>query len=141
MPKENPVSYQGIGSYCPVSSHDFAEAVAEQILTALEGYKGGCLEVRGYTPPYDEGCFPAGFLMLILRQEKMPAVCIGVEFGQRDVDDNLARQEFDADAWSRDRSDPHASGVHVINFDEAWRVVCIVGSRLELRKVSLSYGC
>jgi hypothetical protein len=141
MPKENIVAYRGVSSYCPISSHNFANAVAEQVVTVIEEYKGGCLNVRGYTPPYDEGCFPAGFLMLILKQEDLPAICIGIEFGQRDEDGNLARQSFDVNGWLEDRSDPHTSGIYAINFDEAWRIVCILGSRLELQKISLSYSC
>jgi hypothetical protein len=141
MHKENTVTYHGVGSYCPTSSHDFAEEVAEQITTAVGEYKGGCLEVRGYTPPYDEGGFPAGFLLLILRQEGLPYVCIGIGFGQHDVEGQLARQGLDASGWSEDRTDPHGSSIYAINFDEAWRIVCLAGSRLELQQISLSYGC
>jgi hypothetical protein len=143
MSKENNVSYPyyGVGSYCPQSSDKFANAVAGQILRLVSEYKGGVMDVGGYTPPYNEGDFPDGFLVITLMLEGAPEVKIGIVFGQCDVDSKPAREGFDAHAWLKAPLDPHSGGIYAINFDEAWRIVCIVGMCLSLQKVTLSYGC
>jgi hypothetical protein len=139
---ESNISYphHGVGSYCPHSSHIFAVEIAGQVVRAVEGYVGGVMEVRAYTPPYDEGCFPAGFLVLTLMREGRPPVRFGIEFGQRDEGGGYVREGFDVDAWSEEPCDPHAGGIYAVNFDEAWRIVCLVGSSLRPGRVTLNYG-
>jgi hypothetical protein len=143
MSKENNVNYphRGLGSYCPLSSHNFADSVAGQLVGVLEGYDGGAMNVGGYTPPYEDGCFPAGFLVITVSREGMPLVSFGIEFGRTDERGKVVREKFDAKAWVREPNNPHASGICVVNFDEAWRIVCIVGQYLETEKITLGYGC
>ena len=50
------------------------------------------------------------------------------------------RAGFDATASLRDPHNPHASGIYAVNFDEAWRIVCLVAHYLEAHSLTLSYG-
>lgn len=143
MIKENNVNYphRGVGSYGPLSSHNFANSVAGQLVDLLEEYEGGAMDVGGYTHPSSEGCFPAGFLVVSVSRDDMPLVSFGIEFGQTDESGKLVREKFDAEAWLRESNNAHAGGICAVNFDEAWRIVCIVGQYLETEKITLSYGC
>jgi hypothetical protein len=141
MSKAATVNYQAIGSYCPVSSPLFAEAVLSRVIEHLEAYKGGNFDVGGYTPPYDEDSYPAGFLALTLTKGDLPLVRIGIEFGRLDVDGELVREAFDPERWLEEPFNPHEAGIYAANFDEAWRVVCLLGSHLIPTAITLSYGC
>lgn len=133
--------YKGVGSYCPLSSHNFADAVTGRLAGVADKYEEGIMDVSGYTPPYDEGCFPGGFLLITLTKESLPPVRFGIEFGQTDEAGKLVRSKFDAEAWTKEPEDPHAAGIQAANFDEAWRIVCMLGNYLRPQRVTLSYGC
>lgn len=141
MNQQEPIHYNRRGSYCPLSDHDFAESVAARIAKAMNAYRGRALNVGGYTPPYNEGYYPAGFLTLTFLAADLPERVVGIEFGQKNEDGQPLREEFDATTNLRDPYNPHAGSVYAINFDEAWRIVCLVAQYLEAQKVTLSYGC
>jgi hypothetical protein len=42
--------------------------------------------------------------------------------------------------WRTDPSNPLYSGVYAANFDEAWRIVCLLGLMLYVTGVQLGYG-
>src|ERR1041385_1610370 len=133
--------YNRRGSYCPLSDHNFAESVAIGIAEALDAYRGGTLDVGGYTPPYNEGHYPAGFIAITFLADGLPERVVGVVFGQKAERGRLLRAGFDATASLRDPHNPHASGIYAVNFDEAWRIVCLVAHYLEAHSLTLSYGC
>lgn len=133
--------YNRRGSYCQLSDHDFAELVAASIAEALSAYRGATLDVGGYTPPYNEGYFPAGFIALSFLAEGLDEHVVGIEFGQRDESGDLLREGFNPAASLRDQHNPHSAGIYAVNFDEAWRIVCLVARRLRVSRVTLSYGC
>lgn len=141
MNKANVVNYARNGSHCPLSSHAFAGSVAAGISAAVEAYKGATLDVGAYTPPYDAGFTPGGFLTLTFLSGDLPEACVGIEFGQKDEAGQPLREDFNLEGWHADQRNPHAAGIYAINFDEAWRIVCIVATYIEAQRVTLSYGC
>lgn len=140
-----PVHYNRRGSYCPLSNHNFAESVAADICDAAHQYSGCTLEVDCYTPPYDPPLSPesartGGFLVLNLLSDTLPDACIGIEFGRLDKEGKLLRETMDAEEWRTDPANPLYAGIYTANFDEAWRIVCILGLMLDVASVRLSYG-
>jgi hypothetical protein len=145
MNQHEPFRYNRRGSYCPLSKHNFAESVAADICQVVCDYAGSIIEVECYTPPYDpplsiESARCGGFLILHLRSETLPHACVGIEFGRLDKQDQPLRATIDADEWLTDPSNPLYAGVYAANFDEAWRIVCLLGLMLHATGVWLSYG-
>lgn len=145
MTQRGPFRYNRRGSCCPLSNHNIAESVAADICQAVTEYAGCVIEVECYTPPYDpplpvEAARCGGFLVLHLRYETLPRVCVGIEFGRLDKQDQPLRATIDADGWRTDPSSPLSAGVYAANFDEAWRIVCLLGLMLHATGVRLSYG-
>ena len=141
MSLQEPSYYNPRGSYCLLSDHNFAESVAAGIAEALNAYMGGTLNVGGFTPPYNEGHYPAGFISIAFLVAGLPEHVVGIEFGQKDEEGRPLRAGFKAVASLRDPHNPHASGVYAINFDEAWRIVCLVARYVKAHNITLSYGC
>lgn len=133
--------YDRHGSYCPLSDHDFAESVAIDIAETLVAYSGGVFDIGGYTPPYREGHYPAGFIAITFLADGLPEHVVGIEFGRRDERGRLLRLGFNVTASLRDPHNPHSAGIYAVNFDEAWRIVCLTARHLEVSRVMLSYGC
>lgn len=145
MNRHEPIRYNRRGSSCPLSDHNFAESVAADICDAAKDYSGCVLEVECYTPPYDpplplEVARCGGFLVIHLRSETLPHACVGVEFGRLDKDNNPLRATIDVAEWRVDPANPLYAGVYAANFDEAWRIVCLLGLMLHTAGVRLSYG-
>lgn len=130
-------------SDCPISKHRFAEGVVNKIIEAVPGYRWGTLNVTGYTPPYEGTDFPGGFLeinLLLRHDSDASEASLGVIFGEEDDRGHLVRHDFEATRWLRDRHNPLASGIIAANFDEAWRIVCLLGKRLNVVQVTIGYG-
>lgn len=145
MNQQEPIRYNRRGSYCPLSDHGFAESVAADIYDAAKDYYGCALEVECYTPPYDpplssEAARCGGFLVLHLRADSLPHVCVGIEFGRLDKEDQPLRATIDVAEWRVDLENPLYAGVYAANFDEAWRIVCLFGLMMDVASVRLSYG-
>lgn len=145
MDQKEPIHYNRRGSHCPLSEHRWASSVAADICEAVKDYSGCTLEVECYTPPYDPPLSPesarsGGFLVLNLHSETLPYACVGIEFGRLDKEDQPLRASIDADEWRTDPANPLYAGVYAINFDEAWRIVCLLGLMLDVSSVRLAYG-
>lgn len=145
MSLQEPVHYNRRGSLCPLSDHAFAESAAADIYEAAKDYYGCVLEVECYTPPYDpalsrESARCGGFLVLHLHSPPLPHVCLGVEFGRLGAEGQPLRETIDAARWRSDTANPLSAGVYAANFDEAWRIVCLLGLMLGVAGVRLSYG-
>jgi hypothetical protein len=145
MNSEEAIHYNRSASYCPLSDHSFAESVAADICAAAKDYSGCALEVECYTPPYDpplshEAARTGGFIVLHLRAKALPHVCVGIEFGRLDKENNPLRETIDVAEWHVDPLNPLYAGVYAANFDEAWRIVCLLGLMLYVSSVRLSYG-
>lgn len=135
------VTYLREGTHCPFSSMEFARQTTIGITEALGNYRDSHMNINVYTPPYAEGEYPDGFLRLLFYKEteEVPAQ-VGIEFGQTDDDNNVIRFGFDRHEWEKFPDDPHSGGINAVNFDEAWRIVCLLGKELKVRSISLSYG-
>jgi hypothetical protein len=145
MSLQEPIRYNQHGSYCPLSDHNFAESVAADICDAVKHYAGCTLELECYTPPYDpplskESARCGGFLIVHLISESQPPGCIGIEFGRLDENDELVRDTIDVIEWRSDPQNPLYAGVYAGNFDEAWRIACLLGLMLHAVRVKISYG-
>jgi hypothetical protein len=143
--KRDAIHYNRHGSYCPVSDHNFAESVAADICDETKDYAGCILEVECYTPPYEpplslDAARNGGFLVLHLRSKSMRYPCLGIEFGRLDEKGAPRRETIDVEEWRRDTESPLSAGVYAVNFDEAWRIVCLLGLMLHVKRVQLSYG-
>ena len=134
------IIYNPNGTYCPKSKHLFANEVATSLAKTLENYDGGNLSINGYTPPYKEDEFPNGYMELILSTEGQNEACIGIEFGHLSVNDIPLRSSFNKQMWKDSDQDPICSGIVAVNFDEAWRIICIVSKQLNIKNTFLSYG-
>lgn len=145
MNQNEPIRYNRRGTSCPLSDHGFAESAAADICDATKDYSGCTLEVECYTPPYDPPLSPdsarcGGFLVISLLSETLPYACVGIEFGRLDKEDKPLRASMDADEWHTDPANPLYAGVYAANFDEAWRIVCLLGLMLHATEVRLAYG-
>lgn len=145
MNHSEPIRYNRRGSDCPLSDHDFAESTAADICDATKDYAGCTLEIECYTPPYNpalsqESARCGGFLVVNLLSESLPYACVGIEFGRLDKDDKPLRATMDAEEWRTDPANPLYAGVYAANFDEAWRIVCLLGLMLHATGVRLAYG-
>lgn len=136
------ISYFRAGTYCPQSDHTFAEHNARAIAAAIARCRPTTLCVGGYTPPYEAGEFPQGFLTLdFWRNYDSKEWCsLGIEFGQTDAQGQPVRYPFDPIAWAESPNDPTAGMITALNFDEAWRIVCLVGKYTRVQTISLAYG-
>lgn len=137
---QSAIKYLETGSHCPFSSVEFAQKTAGEVVSALGIYQASRMNINVYTPPYEETDFPDGFLRLLFFNDNLPWAQIGVEFGQTDETDTVVRFGFDRVAWEKDPDDPHSGGINAVNFDEAWRIVCLIGKSLQITEVSISYG-
>jgi hypothetical protein len=79
--------------------------------------------------------------MLDLITAEQGAACISIEFGRNDSDGHALRAEFNADLWKTAPDNPLYAGIYAANFDEAWRIVCLITRLIEAQKLSLRYGC
>ncbi len=145
MNLQEPIRYNRRSSYCPLSDHSFAEAVAADIYDATKEYIGCALDIECYTPPYNpalslEAARSGGFLILHLCADSLPCISIGIEFGRLNSEDQPLRATMDVAEWRVDPENPLYAGVYAANFDEAWRIVCLFGLMLEVTSVQLSYG-
>jgi hypothetical protein len=145
MKSQEPIHYNRRGSYCPLSDHAFAESVAADIYEATKDYYGCTLEVECYTPPYDpplstDAARGGGFLVLHLSSHSLPHASVGIEFGRLDAGSRLLRETIDVTEWRTDPANPLYAGVYAANFDEAWRIVCLLGLMLKVAEVRLGYG-
>ncbi len=138
--------YDKSGSYCPLSSHDFAECVAADVCEAANAAAGGTLEIEVYTPPYQkeklENFYRSGGTLILhftSSDTDGQELAVGVEFGRADNDGNTIRRKFKINDWKKSEY-PFDSGIYLANFDEAFRMITIVGARLRLRAVKLNYG-
>jgi hypothetical protein len=145
-PVEVTVHYNRRGSYCPLSDHHFAESTAADVAEATAHYRGCVLVIGCYTPPYNpplatEAACGGGFLTLDLLAADRPPACVGIEFGRADTQGAVVRAGFDRAEWQTDPSNPLYAGIYAANFDEAWRIVCLLARLLKPREVTLRYGC
>lgn len=130
------------GTYCPQVDQAFADGVARVIADAVTHWQPEKLVLRGYTPPYEPGEFPEGYIELsFVRNDQTTDRSIGIEFGQTDTLGRDFREPFDVASWLTDPADPMSAPITAINFDEAWRIICRVAERLSLSTVSVVYGC
>ena len=137
------VSYSPANTYCPLSDHVFAERNARAIATAIAYWRPTTMCVGGYTPPYNRGEFPQGFLTLdFWRNPSDEEWCsVGIEFGQTDAQGHAVRYPFDPEAWTKSPNNPAAGMITALNFDEAWRIVCLAGRHTRVQTISIAYGC
>jgi hypothetical protein len=133
-------AYYSRGTYCTRSSNTFAEETAAAITAVVEKWQPTEMAVRGYTPPYEPEEFPQGYLELVFLREEGVERSIGIEFGQTDENGQFQRVAFETDEWLAEPENPLSSAITAINFDEAWRIVCLVGRYLRIRDVSFGYG-
>ncbi|WP_447985462.1 hypothetical protein [Nitrospira sp. Nam74] len=110
------------------------------LLEVLKDYEGCTMNVGGYTPPYQAGSYPEGFLDISLYTDDLPEVAMGIVFGEKDPEGYQVRREFDSETWQRQRQNPLLTNLTAINFDEAWRIVCLLGQRLKVKSLTISYG-
>jgi hypothetical protein len=144
--KEVAVYYNSHESACPLSDHHFAESVAADMIEAVELYRRCTLVIGCYTPPYDpplsaEAALRGGFITLDLLGSDQEPVCIGIEFGRFNKSGEMSQEGFDANSWKTNPQNPLSGGIYAINFDEAWRIVCIFTRIVEAREIILRYGC
>lgn len=145
MDQHEPFQYNSRGSYCPLSDHNFAASTAADICDAVKNYYACALEIECYTPPYDpplsqDSARAGGFIVIHFHSDSLPHACVGIEFGRLDKEDKPLRATMDAEEWRVDPSNPLYAGVYAANFDEAWRIVCLLGLMLDASGVRLSYG-
>jgi len=147
MVNQEPFYYRSVGSYCPLSSHAFAEHLAADIYKAVgDEFVGGTLEIEIYTPPYkpaltNEKAAGGGTLVLHItsaRQENAPP--IGAEFGRLSKNRQPIRSNFEARDWRADPDNPFSTGIRCANFDEIFRAICLVGLMLQITQVRIAYG-
>lgn len=127
-------------TYCPKSNHNFADHMVTLLVEVLKDYEGCIMNIGGYTPPYKPGTYPEGFLDISLYTHDLPEVAIGIVFGEKNPEGYPVRREFESEAWQRERHNPLLTNLTAINFDEAWRIVCLLGHRLKVQSLTLSYG-
>lgn len=130
------------GTYCPQVDHAFADEEARAIAHAINPLRPGTLTIHGYTPPYEVGEFPQGYLELNFSCSKDDVYkSIGIIFGQTDEHGQAYREPFQAESWATDPENPFSAPLTVINFDEAWRIITKVVELTGLRRISVAYGC
>jgi hypothetical protein len=141
-----PFYYRAVGSYCPVSSHEFAEELAADIYESVSKYLGGTMEIEIYTPPYDiplttGKAAGGGTLVLHIGSGDEQTECVvGIEFGRFNEHRVPLRSKFDAENWEADPDNPFAADVYCANFDETFRVICLLGLMLQAVRIQISYG-
>lgn len=136
---QNLISYDKRGSYCSFSSHTFAQETANTLSEVLKSVFNGTMEINVYTPPYDSSTTPDGFIRICFWNDQKDYKQIGIGFGQSEIEKEF-RTQFNREQWLKYPDDPHTSGIFASNFDEAWRIVCILGEILKVKEVRLSYG-
>lgn len=138
--------YREQGSNCPLSSHEFAENLAADICSETGACLGGSLEIEIYTPPYEislsnERAVSGGTLVLrITSADKKKVFLLGIEFGRFSKKKKPIRSGFDVQVWKNNPDDPFSTDIYYANFDETFRVICLLGLMLQLESVRISYG-
>lgn len=133
--------YDAKATYCPMSSHAFAEATVTEIFRALPDEAEWCMSIGGGTPPYAGNQeIPAGHLEIELSAPGRNSYCIGLIFGVRDDAGLPIRQPFSVDEWLPESFNPWADGLVAVNFDEAWRIVVLLAKRLGPAHLMIDYG-
>ena len=145
MINQEPFSYRSAGSYCSLSSHQFAEELAADIYVSVgDEYVGGTLEIEIYTPPYEipltSGKAGGGTLVLHISSTEKKACPIGMEFGRFDENRSVIRSKFDVENWKADPDNPFSADVYCANFDETFRVICLLGLMLQIEEIRICYG-
>jgi len=143
--EEVTVYYNGRGSYCPLSDNHFAGSVAADMFEAVESYRRCTLVIGCYTPPYApplsaEAAQCGGLITLDLIAADRETVCIGIEFGRSNINGKMIQEGFDATSWKMDPQSPLSGSIYALNFDEAWRIVCIFTRIIEASEINLRYG-
>lgn len=97
------------------------------------------MEINVYTPPYDPNVTPDGFIRVCFVNAEKEHKQIGIGFCQSEIEKQY-RSEFNREHWLLYPDDPHSSAVLTSCFDEAWRIVCLLGASLSIKEIRLSYG-
>lgn len=131
------------------SCHGFADEVSQAIKHTLRDESYPVLTVRVFTPPWSTGSEAQGYLEIVLSKGPgMDAggfptlVTIGITFGATELIDGILplRQGFNTSAWKSDNYNSFSSGIVAVNFDEAWRIVCLTAFKMNIQTVRLGYN-
>ena len=63
-----------------------------------------------------------------------------MRFGVADENGLIEREPFSKKRWLANPSCLWDAGVVAINFDEAWRIVVLLASKLRVASIEVSYG-
>lgn len=124
----------------PTEAYEFARKTAGEVIQALDQYHNSQMTVNTYAPIRISGDDRSGFIRLLFQKEDMPVVQMRLGFGETDGDGEIIRFGFNQKAWEEHTGNPYSSGINALNFDEAWQIVCLIGSELTVHNVSISYG-
>lgn len=134
------VSYLPESMQEPAESYVFARKTTDEILEAVGDYRGGRMDINVYMPRYILGSPEGGFIRLSFQKEDAEPALIGVSFGETAGENEVVRFGFDRESWEKYPNEPHSGGINAFNFDEAWRIICLLGTDLVIQQVTISYG-
>jgi hypothetical protein len=126
-----------------VSFHVHADVISDQIAAAVPECEGMPICLRGYTPPMKGiGPMPHGYIEICLEPSDDPNVewAIGIFFGMQQSSGVFLRTDFDVENWAKHKTDPSGGDLYVGSFDEAWRVICLLGQKLRTPAITIGYG-
>lgn len=126
----------------PDPAYDFVHQTTGELLEVLGDYQGSSMNINAYTPNYVLGKPSGGFIRVLFEKENVEPQRkrIGFAFGETDGDGDTYRLGFDREAWHQYPDDWRSAGITAQTFDEAWRIICLLGSKLNVERISISYG-
>lgn len=119
----------------------FVRRTTDEIVVALEQFRGSYMSINVRSLRCLSGKPEGGFLRLVFQNGDAKPVRVGIAFGETDGKNKVERFGFNCQAWELYSHEPYSSGVNAADFDEAWRIICRVGTELDVAQVSISYGC
>lgn len=121
------------------TDHEFVRSVASEVLNHLGNFSDSELMVNGYTPLRATSRHE-GFVALNMKAPDGSRASIGINFGTVRSDGAPMRKGFDAASWAENPYSDGRSYIYVANFDEAWLLLCMIGSQINVYNVKLCYG-
>lgn len=118
------------------------EALVSAVVNAAGNCFGSILNLHVFMPPYEDNAqAPDGYMEFRIDRPSESSLAFAVEFGGKEFErlpfSNLTLRDMKDAAKNFDSHNITAS---VANFDELWLFVCNVAERLQITKITTSFG-
>ena len=127
----------GGSTACATTNLAFAVFIADKILELASEFVGGRVAVSAYTPSGHEADGFGAFVVQLHKDRLRRSISVMFPTGRPDP---AYRQALEIEAGSVEHSCVAWDGIRAACWDEAWLVVCEIGSVMDAKQLILEYG-